>query len=252
MFTHAVTRTPIIKALLIQLLAFLCMVPLVVFFPPLTILAWAPIQGITAAAISHYAKMAYWWIPIQLAFLPAIIITLTLEISPVWFGVCFFVLFLVYGKIPKTQVPLYLSSSEVTKTLASLLPQKKNFTFIDLGCGCGGLLSKLNTLRDNGFFYGIEAAPIPYLIGKIRILFNKTNCNVQWGDLWQQDLAQYDVVYAYLSPVPMPTLWEKVCREMQPGSLFISNTFTVPGIVPEKIIRLNDFSESTLYIWRIN
>lgn len=236
---------------MIQLLACLCMVPLVVLFPSQTIPVWILIQGIAAAMISQYTKMAYWWLPMQLIFLPAIVVALTLEISPVWFGVCFLLLFLVYGKTFSTQVPLYLSSSEVAKALASLLPRKKNFTFIDLGCGCGGLLSTLNTQRENGDFYGIEAAPIPFLISKIRTLFNKANCNVQWGDLWKQDLARYDVVYAYLSPVPMSTLWEKVCREMQPGSLFISNTFTIPGIAPEKVIRLNDFSGSTLYIWRI-
>jgi precorrin-6B methylase 2 len=251
MFTYTNTRMPIIKALLIQLLASLCIAPLAVLFPSYTIPVWALLQGIAAAMISQYAKMAYWWIPIQLVFLPAIVVALTLKISPEWFGVCFLLLFLVYGKTFKTQVPLYLSSSEVTKALASLLPPRETFTFIDLGCGCGGLLSKLNLQRENGYFYGIEAAPIPFLIGRIRTLFNKTNCNVQWGDLWKQNLAHYDVVYAYLSPVPMPTLWEKACREMQPGSLFISNTFEVPGIAPEKIIPLNDFSESTLYVWRI-
>jgi len=251
MLTHTNIRMPIIKALLIQLLAFLCIAPLVVLFPSHTIPVWPLLQGIAAAMISQYAKMDYWWIPIQLVFLPAIVVALSLEISPMWFGVCFLLLFLVYGKTFKTQVPLYLSSSEVANALALLLPRKKNFTFIDLGCGCGGLLSKLNMQRENGYFYGIEAAPIPFLIGKIRTLLNQANCNVQWGDLWKKNLAHYDVVYAYLSPVPMPTLWEKACREMQPGSLFISNTFEVPGIAPEKTIRLNDFSGSTLYVWRI-
>jgi len=251
MFTPTNIRMPIIKALLIQLLASLCIAPLVVLFPSHTIPVWALLQGIAAATISQYAKMDYWWIPIQLVFLSAIVVALTLEISPAWFGVCFLLLFLIYGKTFKTQVPLYLSSSEVTNALALLLPGEENFTFIDLGCGCGGLLSKLNMQRENGYFYGIEAAPIPFLIGKIRTLLNKANCNVQWGDLWKQNLAHYDVVYAYLSPVPMPILWEKACREMQPGSLFISNTFEVPGIAPEKIIRLNDFSGSTLYVWRI-
>lgn len=71
LFKHIVNRMPVIKALLIQLLAYLCIAPLIPFFPSLTILAWALIQSITAAIISYYAKMAYWWIPIQLSFLPA-------------------------------------------------------------------------------------------------------------------------------------------------------------------------------------
>ncbi|MDH5586413.1 MAG: hypothetical protein OEZ05_07260, partial [Nitrospirota bacterium] len=75
--------------------------------------------------------------------------------------------------------------------------------------------------------------------------------SIQWGDFWKDDLAQYDVVYAYLSPVPMQRLWEKARQEMQPGSLLISNSFIIPGVLPEKSIQLNDFPGSTLYMWRI-
>jgi hypothetical protein len=39
----------------------------------------------------------------------------------------------------------------------------------------------------------------------------------------------HNVVYAFLSPAPMAALWEKVRQEMPPGSLFISNSFAVPG-----------------------
>lgn len=244
-------RMPVVKVLLIQLVAFLCIVLLMIFLPPLTLLEWALLQGVTATAITYNQKMAFWWLPIQLCFLPAIVATLALELSPLWFGIGFLLLFLVYGKTFQTQVPLYLSSTETTKVLASLLPRKKSFSFMDLGCGCGGLLSRLNKTHQHGTFYGIEAAPIPYLIGKIRTLLRKGKYNVQWGDFWKQNLAPFDVVYAYLSPVPMSSLWEKARREMKPGSLFISNTFSVPGITPEKIIELNDFSRSKLYIWRI-
>lgn len=247
----SIVRIPVLKALLLQLLAFMCLFPLTVAFPPLTLLEWSVIQGVLAALLSYYCKMAYWWIPIQLVFLPAIMITLALGLSPIWFCIGFVLLFLVYGKTFQTQVPLYLSSSAATQALASLLPQERKFTFLDLGCGCGGLLSALNKTHTHGFFYGIEAAPIPFLIGKIRTFLKQPHCFVQWGDFWKQDLAQYDVVYAYLSPVPMQSLWEKACREMQPGSLFISNTFPVAGITPEKVVRLNDFSRSALYIWRI-
>jgi hypothetical protein len=65
------------------------------------------------------------------------------------------------------------------------------------------------------------------------------------------DLSQHDVVYAYLSPVPMALLWRKVRKEMHPGSILISNSFVVPGIEPEITLKLGDFGGSTLYLWRI-
>ncbi|SFK32065.1 hypothetical protein SAMN05216302_100429 [Nitrosomonas aestuarii] len=245
------SRLPVLIAFVAQLAALTMILPLMVTFPSAGILEWAILHGIVAAIFSYLFKMATWWIPIQLSFMPAVIATLSIGLSPYWFGLGFCLLVLIYGKTYQTQVPLYLSSNEVTIALTLFLPPKKEFTFIDLGCGCGGLLSRLNKTHANGAFYGIEAALLPYLIGKIRNLFKKSGCKVQWGDLWKQNLSQYDVVYAYLSPVPMKSIWEKVCREMRPGSIFISNTFMIPGVTPEKSIRLNDFSGSTLYIWRI-
>ncbi len=244
-------RLPVLTAFAIQLTVLVMMLPLIATFSSVSMFEWALLHGIVAAIFSYFFKMAAWWIPIQLCFMPAIIATHAIGLSPYWFGLGFCLLVLIYGKTYQTQVPLYLSSKEVTIALTSFLPSKKDFTFIDLGCGCGGLLSRLNKTRANGVFYGVEAALLPYLIGKIRNLYKKSGCKVLWGDLWKQNLSQYDVVYAYLSPVPMKSIWKKVCREMRPGSIFISNTFMIPGVAPEKSIRLNDFSGSTLYIWRI-
>ncbi|MDR4513335.1 class I SAM-dependent methyltransferase [Nitrosomonas sp.] len=243
--------SPALLALFSQLIALTVTVLLVIVSPPLTIFELALVQGILAAFISYFLKMAAWWIPIQLCFLPVMVATLAFEFPPVWFGIGFITLVLVYGKTYQTQVPLYLSSYAVTQALSTYLPQKKDFSFIDLGCGCGGLLSALSKTKTNGAFHGIEAALLPYLIGKTKNLLTKSSCNIQCGDLWKQNLSHYDIVYAYLSPAPMKMLWEKICGEMRPGSIFISNTFMIPGVAPDSCIEINDFSGSTLYIWRI-
>ena len=240
-------------ALLIQLLAFFLVSLIIAVFSSniLSIFHLTLLHGTTAAAISYTLNMPKWWIPIHLIFTPALMAASTLSISPIWFLAGFLILILSQGKTFQTQVPLYLSSNEAAKRLASLLPQDKSFSLIDVGSGCGGLLSQLSKTQSKGHFFGIEAAPIPYLLSKFRIMMRAPNCNVQWGDFWKHNLAPYDVIYAYLSPVPMESLWEKARKEMRPGSLFISNSFIVPGIEPEQTMELNDMTGSTLYLWRI-
>jgi len=245
-------RLPSILALLSQISSLtitICLAMATDF--PLNFIEWSLVQGSIAAFIGYQLKMAAWWIPIHFLFMPALVAILSLELSPIWFSMSFLLLFLIYGKTYQTQVPLYLSSQDVTRAITSLLPAHQRFTFIDLGSGCGGLLNKLSKTHTQGTYYGIEAAPLPFLISKLRNLLIATKCNIKWGDFWHHDLSHYDVVYAYLSPVPMESLWEKVRQEMRPGSLLISNTFKIPGVEPEKCIQLNDFSKSTLYIWRI-
>ena len=49
----------------------------------------------------------------------------------------------------------------------------------------------------------------------------------------------------------MTALWEKVQSEMQPGSIFISNSFAVPGVEPDEVIELDNDRASALFVWRI-
>jgi SAM-dependent methyltransferase len=147
-------------------------------------------------------------------------------------------------------VPLYLSSAKVTARLSALLPQHAAFRFLDLGCGTGSLLVDLAHARPDGSYHGIETAPLLLLLSRWRARKCEA-VRVTWGDFWHTDLARYDIVYAYLSPVPMGRLWDKARREMRPGSLLVSNTFAVPGIAPACTLPVGDRIRSTLYVWRM-
>ena len=120
---------PVLMAFFIQLMSLIVIVPLTALLPSISMFGWAVFHGVAAAFMSYFFKMATWWIPIQLCFMPAIVATLAIGLSPLWYGFGFCLLVLVYGKTFQTQVPLYLSSDEVTLALTSLLPRKKNFTF---------------------------------------------------------------------------------------------------------------------------
>ncbi len=208
--------------------------------------------GSLATWLSYVVKQARWWLYIQLAFLPAILAVNSLDIPPTLFLVAFMIMLAVYWSAFRTQVPLYLSSNKVWQALESQLPNDRPFTFIDLGSGIGGVLTHLAKAHTHGQYHGVEYAPFPFVWSWLRIKLGKhKNCTVQWGSMWDSDLSQYDVVFAYLSPVPMERLWHKVRSEMHPGSLFISNTFAVPDYPPQSTLTVEDLHTSTLYIWKM-
>lgn len=223
-----------------------------------TPMPFAFLCGFVAALFSRWSGLANWWLPIQLFFLPALVWAQSFDLPPNWFLAAFLILLAVYWSTFRTQVPLYLSSRKVWRALETLLPSPafpgtgENFTFLDMGSGMGGVLVHLARARPDGRYYGVESAPLPFLASWLRIALGGTrNCRVRWGSLWSCDLAQYDVVFAYLSPVPMERLWLKAKNEMRPGTLFISNTFAVPGHPPQNTIALDDLHRSTLYVWRM-
>jgi len=186
---------------------------------------------------------------IQLCFAPLVVLAAAASLSPwIWFAL-FAVLLAVYWSTFRTQVPLYLSSIRVRQALVPLLPPGR-FTFMDVGSGVGGVLTDLSAARSDGEYHGIESAPFPWLVSWLRIrIGGHRNCHVHLGSLWNQDLAPYDVVFAYLSPVPMAALWAKVRCEMRPGTTFISNSFTVAAAAPERVVSVDDLHQSQLFIW---
>ncbi len=242
---------PILKALLLQLVAVGSIVLL------LRVSGWrlplwgaALAMGALAAVLSHRARFPRWWLPIQLLFVPALAAAFLLDL-PSWLYLGgFLVLALVYWSTYRSQVPLYLSSRASWLALEDLLPQDRSFRFADIGAGVGGVLAHLAKVRPDGYFVGIENAPLPCLMAWLR-LRGRSNCAMLHGDFWKMNFSEYDVVHAYLSPVPMARLWEKACREMQPGSLLVSNTFEIPGLVPDRVIELGDFHRSRLLVWKI-
>jgi hypothetical protein len=243
---------PSVIALLLQLAAALFVLSALRLFEvhPSPLVS-AMLCGTAAAVLSHIAGMARWWLFIQFVFAPALILALALDIPPGFFLAAFLILLVVYWSTFRTQVPLYLSSNKVWQALEQQLPAGKAFTFIDLGSGIGGVLTHLSRRRPDGHFDGIEAAPLPYIWSWLRIKFGSYgNCAVRWGSMWDCDLSRYDVVFAYLSPVPMEQLWRKLQREMRPGSCFISNTFTVPDQLPQQTVNIDDLHRSTLYRWQ--
>lgn len=244
---------PAVTALLLQLAAFvLAGLAWRLFTLPPEPLVFAALCGILAALFSKLAGLARWWVHIQLAFAPALVLMLRLDIPPAIYLAAFLVMLVVYWSTFRTQVPLYLSSEKVWQALATKLPADREFTLADLGSGLGGVLTYLARTVPQGRYHGVESAPLPVLWSWLRIKAGgHRNCTVHWGSLWDCDLSRYDVVFAYLSPVPMQALWDKARKEMRPGSLFISNTFAVPGQRPHETLQVDDLHHSPLFLWRM-
>lgn len=203
-----------------------------------------------ACISSILLSLPWWWLPIQALFAPVLLFTLNLNLPPNLFLGGFIFLWLIFSSNTKERVPLYLSNTTVCQALAELLPRKQHFHFLDLGCGLGGVLENLAEQKPEGKYQGVESAPLPFLLSWLR-LKGKGNAHVRYGNMWNENLAAYDVVYAFLSPEPMPELWRKAKDEMRAGSLLVSNSFAVPEQTPNQILSLKDSRCTRLFIWKM-
>ncbi len=246
---------PLHKALLAQavgLAALLLLVQGLVRFaqvdPAGVGLALAMVQGGIAAAVAIRQAAPAWWIGIHVAFGPLLYLVHRLDIAPGWFLLAFLLLLLVFWRTDRSRVPLYLSNRQTASAVAALLPTTP-CCLLDIGCGDGGLLAHLARTRPDCRFVGIEHAPLPWLLARLRAR-RLANVRILYGNYWTLDLAGYDVVYAFLSPAPMPRLWEKAVAEMKPGAQLVSNSFTVPGVQAARLVKVGDRRKTRLYAYR--
>src|SRR3954447_6746443 len=208
------------------------------------------VQSVVAVTAGQALRLPLWWLPINAAFVPAAVAVRTLSISPVWFLAAFAVLLIFFWNTSRTRVPLYLSSARACERLAQLLPVDGHARVLDLGCGFGGVMLALRRLRPQLAIVGLELAPLPSWLAHLRVR-GDAKSTVARRDFWQEDFGGYDVVYAFLSPQPMERLWDKVRTQMRPGSLFISNSFVIPGVRPDLTLPLTASGARALYVWQV-
>ena len=226
---------PVLRALLAQALAFAALVALARLGLRFPALVWVLLQAVLAVFLARGLDLNPRWIIMQAA-LPFLVRALWGAPVPAWLYLgLFLALALVFGGGLLSRVPLYHASQDAWEQLEGLLPDRSGLRFVDLGCGFGGPVAHLAKVRPAATFHGVEASLFTWLVAWLRCL-PRPNAHIRLGSLWRTDLTGFDVVYAFLSPVPMPALWAKARREMTPGSRFISHSFDVPGEAPQRVI----------------
>ncbi|MGZ8192207.1 MAG: hypothetical protein ACXWTW_01570 [Methylobacter sp.] len=242
----------LIKALACQLSGLIIAVLLAMLLPPLVQGAWVVlvIQGLAAAALSRLFRQPLWWLPMHLFFLPAAFSLSLVNLPAGWYLLILAVLSLVFWGTVSGDVPLFVSSPAVADAMMTLVQREQARSFVELGAGIGSVVVPLARSFPLLKIRALERAPLPWLIlhGRCRLL---PNVAVQNNSLWACDLAEQDLVFAFLSPSVMAQLGEKVRRDMRAGSLFVSSSFPVPDWQPDSVVRLDDRRSTQLYCYRV-
>jgi SAM-dependent methyltransferase len=208
-------------------------------------------QGVIAAGLSWLWRQPVWWLPLHLGFFPVILLAQQLNL-PAWvYLAAFLLLVLFYWSSFRTRVPLYLSDRKAWDALIPLLPQATPFRFIDIGSGFGDVPFYLEPRFPLAHFFGTEIAPAPWLISRVRAWIKHSRVTFLRRDYAALDLAEFEVVFAFLSPAAMPGVWQQAQSQMRSNSLLISLSFDVQSRQPDHVITLAEGARHTLYAWRM-
>ena len=246
---------PLPRALLAQLLALILMAVLVWQLAGhnlrLPLLTAAIGQGALAALFAWRFKLSRWWLWISFFFVPMAVLALQTQL-PAWlYLLAFSLLALININGWREQVPLYLSGRRACEQLKTWLAQHEEIKHvIDLGCGTAGPLLQLAAHFPRRQFVGVETAPLLFAFAWLRCAF-QPNCQIHFQSLWKAELSRFDAVYCFLSPAPMPALWDKVQKQMRPDTWLISNTFAVPEQPATHSLPIHQGRQTVLHLWQI-
>lgn len=225
-----------------------------------TVIAWPWTESILATLLiattitfgcSAALRLPTPWKILNIALPTAALASLSTAVPSWIFLVPLLALAAVYAPALWTRVPYYPTSRASYALILAELPTDRPFTFVDIGCGFGDLLTFLSRHRPHGVFLGIEVGVLPWCIGKLKSLMSPhKNLSIRFQNMYSLDLKTFDYVYTFLSPAAMDSIWNKVDKEMKPGSVFITNSFPVPSPADEVLVA-KDERGSRIFIHRI-
>lgn len=209
------------------------------------------LQAVIASTLSHWAGMEKWWRWIHFCFPFAIWLMLSLNIPSNFYLIGFVATLGLYWTTFRTQVPFYPSRPMIWQQVCGVISQDRAMRVIDIGSGLGDMAMYLAKERPDCVIEGIEIAPLPWAISFLRGKLRRSTVIFRMGDYRALNFADYDVIFAYLSPAAMSYLWQKAQNEMQSGSLLISYEFEIKEVVPTEVIA-SEGRDEKLFVWKVN
>lgn len=209
------------------------------------------IQSMMCFILSALMQTKPWWQAIHILFPVCVGVMLLANISSNIYLILFIISMGIFWTTYQSQVPFYPSKRSLFPLLNEVLPKNRPMRMIDIGSGLGNVSIALAKLNPNSHFEGIEIAPIPWALSVINAKLQRTNVTFTLGDYYALDFADYDIVFAYLSPAATHDLWLKAKQEMQIGSLLISHEFPIQNIMPSQAI-VNPTNGEHTFLYRIS
>lgn len=221
-----------------------------VYAPATQPLAWCALQAAIVLLLARLFRLTVLAALFSAGLFPLLLLALWLDL-PAWsYALAAALTFGLSRNALFERVPFYLSSDEACRVLSAWLPSGARV--LDAGSGDGRAVLLLAHLRPDIEVVGMENACLPYLFARLRwrLAGSPANARLCYGSFWQAKWGEYDVVYAFLSPAPMPRLWRAFSAGAGADAVLISNTFAIPGVPANEVLALSGPLQRELLLWR--
>jgi predicted RNA methylase len=107
---------------------------------------------------------------------------------------------------------------------------KTNDKIYDLGAGNGLLVNLAAAKGANSIGYEISIPLVIYYY--FRKIFFHYKGSVRWGNFFNKDISDADIVFCYLLPHSTNKVGDKIYPQLKNGAKIVSNGFQIEGMKP--------------------
>lgn len=122
--------------------------------------------------------------------------------------------------------------------ILALVPMQPGQRFYDLGCGEGRvLIAARQTYGVDAIGYEINV--FAYLYARLNNWWHGAGATIRFQNFMHVDLSDADVIYCYQASQAIQQLRDKFNRELRPGAIVISNTYTIERWLTPTVVTLS-------------
>lgn len=175
---------------------------------------------------------------------------------PIFESVLIAVVFIVGASIIFSTIKIGISpmpsSKKAYQAILALADETGAGPIYDLGSGWGSLVIRLARKYPDRKIVGYELSFFPWLVTKFfKRVLGLSNLTLHREDFLKADLSSASVVICYLFPATMSEIKNKLIHGNDKLGFIISNNFALPSYQASKVIQLNDFYKSPVYLYCI-
>jgi len=145
------------------------------------------------------------------------------------------------------------SSQKARKAMFQLADETGEGSIYDLGSGWGHLVIRLAKRYPQRQIVAYELSVLPWLTTLLlRKLLGLSNLVVHREDFLSADLSGASVLMCYLHAPTMNAINAKLGQDGGGSHYLISHNFALPSRTALKVVKLNDFYKSPIYLYRLS
>ena len=124
---------------------------------------------------------------------------------------------------------------------------------VDLGSGWGSFVIRMAKRNPQRQIVGYELSLLPWLTSTLlKKVLRLNNLTLYRENFYNANLSSASVLVCYLYPEAMIRIKNKLLLEQPKVGFLISNNFALPSWQSYKVVRLDDFYKSPIFLYKIS